>query len=383
MSQVSCCGLMPATRGPMLAGIRHRPFPLRERELMCSASPDGSAPAVIRLTFGLSQPQDALGFGQPNTAVKVRPPGAWLRSRPYSISSGPECRGSFQLLVKLYPGGRVSGHLGSLRVGESAWFARTRTKPMAEGVRRAGLIAFGVGISDCLHTATALLQQGSERVALLYAARCKSEALLQEELEALASAYPDRFSVTYFFSREIPTAASPVGGAGVRVVYGRLEHGALVSHFGSWAAEDSGRLAGHCAFLSVGTKAMNRQTYSKRPFSNASSLSLCPCCGWQWHFVLSLCKLLNNLPRRFAESARLGSPTGGLPRHGSAPDNGTGGGGRQSTTLGQQQRGAQYGLHWSILVVHTLHLLASCVGLARRLTYLNGSSSSASESAPC
>jgi hypothetical protein len=84
---------------------------------------------------------ETLGFGQPCTAVKVRPPGSWIRSRPYSVCSSPLRSGSFQLLVKLYPGGRVSGHLGTLQVGQFAWFAKTRTKPMAEGVRRAGLIA--------------------------------------------------------------------------------------------------------------------------------------------------------------------------------------------------------------------------------------------------
>lgn len=90
---------------------------------------------------GLAMAEETLGFGQPCTAVKVRAPGSWIRSRPYSVCSSPSRAGSFQLLVKLYPGGRVSGHLNTLEVGQSAWFAKTRTKSMADGVRRAGLIA--------------------------------------------------------------------------------------------------------------------------------------------------------------------------------------------------------------------------------------------------
>ena len=210
------------------------------------------SPGLVRLTFGLPTADEILGFGQPSTAVKVRAPGAWVRSRPYSISSGPALQGSFQLLIKLYPGGRVSGHLGSLAVGQSGWFAKTRSKPLAEGVRKAGLIAYGVGISDCIHTSRTLLESGTEQVTLLHCVRFLAEAVLRDEMDALQKDYPDRFTVKYFLSRESPENIADVPGA----VCGRLDQLALEAAFGEWKT-----IGRDCAFLAVGTKAMARQTY--------------------------------------------------------------------------------------------------------------------------
>lgn len=251
--QISCCGIMPSSRGPMLSGVRYRPFPLAEKEVLKESTEQ--SPGLIRLTFSLSTPEDTLGFGQPGTAVKVRPPGSWLRSRPYSICSSPSRAGSFQLLVKLYPGGRVSGHLNTLQTGQAAWFAKTRTKPMADCVRKAGLIAFGVGISDCIHTARSLLEGGAEGVTLLYCVRYAAEAVLRDEIEELQRSYDGSFVVRYYLSREIADANSVKGGL-EGAICERLQHGGLEAAFGEWRT-----IARDCAFLVVGTKEMCRHTY--------------------------------------------------------------------------------------------------------------------------
>lgn len=253
--QISCCGIMPNSRGPMLSGVRHRPFPLVEKEVLTESTEQ--SPGLIRLTFGLSTPEETLGFGQPSTAVKVRPPGSWLRSRPYSVCSSPSRAGSFQLLVKLYRGGRVSGHLNTLQIGQAAWFAKTRTKPMAEGVRKAGLIAFGVGISDCIHTARTLLEGGAEGVTLLYCVRYAAEAVLRNEIEELQRSYGDdgRFVVRYYLSQET-VDANIVSGGLEGAICERLQQGGLEAAFGGWRT-----IARDCAFLVVGTKEMCRQTY--------------------------------------------------------------------------------------------------------------------------
>ena len=124
---------------------------------------------------------------------------------------------------------------------------------MAQGVVRAGLIAFGVGISDCLHTARSLLEGGAQMVVLVYCVRLVAEAVLRDEIEALQRDFPERFAVRYFLSRESPATVTLDGA-----VCGRLDRAALEVTFGEWAK--AGRARGS-AFLVVGTRAMNRQTY--------------------------------------------------------------------------------------------------------------------------
>ena len=166
----------------------------------------------------------------------------------------------FQIQVKLYRGGAVCGHLGALHIGEAAWFAKTRSKPMAQGVKRVGLIAFGVGISDCVHTAAALLEGGAERVELLHACRSAGEVALAADVAALVAQHPERFAVAYFLSREpeASAAAAQLESGGAKVVRVRVDRAALERLFGAWAAPG---MSAECAFLAAGTRQMNAQTF--------------------------------------------------------------------------------------------------------------------------
>ena len=57
----------------MLSGVRFRPFPLLTRQTITEGSDVGLP--VIRFTFALHDKEATLGFGQPNTAVKICGPG--------------------------------------------------------------------------------------------------------------------------------------------------------------------------------------------------------------------------------------------------------------------------------------------------------------------
>ena len=63
---------------------------------------------------------------------------------------------------------------------------------------------YGVGISDCIHTARGLLKGGAEHVTLLYCIRFVAEAVLRDQIEELQLEYGEsgRFAVRYYFSRE-------------------------------------------------------------------------------------------------------------------------------------------------------------------------------------
>ena len=123
---------------------------------------------------------------------------------------------------------------------------------MAEGVRKAGLIAYGVGISDCIHTARHLLDSGAERVRLLYCVRYAAEAVLRDEIDDLHRSYDGRFDVRYFLSRESDLTQLGIEGAAA----GRLQVQGLEAAFGGWRD-----IAQDCAFLAVGTRSMCRHTY--------------------------------------------------------------------------------------------------------------------------
>jgi ferredoxin-NADP reductase len=113
---------------------------------------------------------------------------------------------------------------------------------------------YGVGISDCIHTARGLLEGGAERVILIYCVRYAREAVLRDEIEALQQLYSEsgRFAVHYYFSRE---PQRPVGIDAA--VIGRLQLGGLKAVFADWR-----EVAWECAFLVVGTREMCRQTYA-------------------------------------------------------------------------------------------------------------------------
>ena len=137
---------------------------------------------VQRLRFAL--PKGGHAFG-PSAHIKVRAPdapGQRDRVRAYSAlleesAAGVAAeaawggRSTFNLTVKIYPGGPpssrgTSAYLGSVPVGEKVHVPQTRTMAWAVGemhqVRRVGLVAFGVGIVECLEPAELLLGAGAE-----------------------------------------------------------------------------------------------------------------------------------------------------------------------------------------------------------------------------
>src|SRR4051794_7817030 len=70
-SSVPAASADDTSHGGMRGGISFRTFPLVARETL---SAPGAASDVIRLTFGLSDPNVCLGFEQPTTHIKVQMP---------------------------------------------------------------------------------------------------------------------------------------------------------------------------------------------------------------------------------------------------------------------------------------------------------------------
>ncbi|KAF3328522.1 NADH-cytochrome b5 reductase-like protein [Carex littledalei] len=110
--------------------------------------------------------------------------------RPYTPISDPDSEGFFDLLIKVYPEGKMSQHFASLRPGEvvevKGPIEKLRYKPNMK--RQIGMVAGGTGITPMLQVIKAL--------SLVYANVSPDDILLKAELDKLAASYPN-FKVFY------------------------------------------------------------------------------------------------------------------------------------------------------------------------------------------
>jgi len=217
----------------------YRPYELLQKEILTK----GSEHPVFRLQFKL--PDDAhLGVTSPTTHIKVRGPDSSMRGRTYSLTSRKQQKGSFEICVKIYPQGWVSGYLSELEVGEMAYITQTRTKTLSPR-RKVGLIAFGIGITECILTIEQCLdQQKSEfeesGVVLLYANRTEKDVVFRKEISEIHSRR-EEFQAVYIYSREKVA----------NCLKGRINGEVIQKCFGEWVVEES-------SFLVVGSQDMIR-----------------------------------------------------------------------------------------------------------------------------
>jgi len=127
--------------------------------------------------------------------------------RPYTPTSRPDTKGHFELLVKKYADGKMSTHIGNLRVGDTLEFRGPvgRFKYSKNQYKRIGLVAGGTGLTPCLQVIRSVLEglegEGDHTsFVLFFQNRTEKDILLKHELQALATAFPSRLKVFYFLS---------------------------------------------------------------------------------------------------------------------------------------------------------------------------------------
>jgi cytochrome-b5 reductase len=172
-------------------------------------------------------------FTLPSTAALGLPTGKHILlrhkdvSRPYTPVSSDDDKGFFDLVVKVYPGGKMSGHLESMEIGDtidvrgplgfveykgSGEFHILRKNAEAkknqlvkQHVKRVGLIAGGTGITPMLQIIRAVLKNPKDRtqLSLIFANVTEADILLRPELEKAAAEHKTQFSV--FFTLDKPS----------------------------------------------------------------------------------------------------------------------------------------------------------------------------------
>lgn len=138
--------------------------------------------------------------------------------RSYTPVSLPDDEGFFELLVKVYPTGTVSKHIGSLRLGDfvECKGPKGHFEYRPNMVRHLGMIAGGTGITPMLQVIKAVLRNPDDHteMSLVFGNLSEDDILLRKELDELASQHPERFRVHYVVN-EARDARSWTGSTGL------------------------------------------------------------------------------------------------------------------------------------------------------------------------
>ncbi|KAG5556165.1 hypothetical protein RHGRI_006704 [Rhododendron griersonianum] len=168
--------------------------------------------------------------------------------KPYTPTTLDSDLGHFELVIKMYPQGRMSHHFREMRVGDylavkgpkacanrrAILSFQGRFKYQPGQVRAFGMLAGGSGITPMFQVARAILENPKDKtkVHLIYANVTHEDILLKEELDGLAANYPDRFKIYYvlnqppelwnggvgFVSKEMIQAHCPAPAADIRIL---------------------------------------------------------------------------------------------------------------------------------------------------------------------
>lgn len=160
---------------------------------------------TVEFRFALSSPSQRVGLpvGKHMLLKFVDAEGKPV-SRPYTPVSSDDDRGHFDLLVKLYPQGRMSQHLQQMQIGQTieargptgsleykgtGEFVIARRGGVVQNVRASsvGMIAGGSGITPMLQLLRAVHknEKDATKLALLFANQTEADILLRDELEKL------------------------------------------------------------------------------------------------------------------------------------------------------------------------------------------------------
>ncbi|KAJ4149937.1 hypothetical protein LMH87_010709 [Akanthomyces muscarius] len=173
-------------------------LPLQDKVLL--------SPNVYRFTFTLPTTETVLGLpiGQ-HVAIKADVDGESV-SRSYTPVSNNADRGVLELVIKVYPDGKLTNnYLANLEVGDEVLFrgpkgAMRYTRGLAKKV---GMVAGGTGITPMFQVIRGICEDDRDltQISLIYANRTEQDILLRKELDTFARRYPKQFKVYYLLDQ--------------------------------------------------------------------------------------------------------------------------------------------------------------------------------------
>ncbi len=182
----------------LLDPVTYSHLPLQDKILL--------SPNVYRFTFTLPTTETVLGLpiGQ-HVAIKADVAGESV-SRSYTPVSNNADRGVLELVIKVYPDGKLTNnYLANLAVGDEVLFrgpkgAMRYTPGLAKKV---GMVAGGTGITPMFQVIRAICEDDRDltQVSLIYANKTEQDILLRKELDTFARRYPKQFKVYYLLDQ--------------------------------------------------------------------------------------------------------------------------------------------------------------------------------------
>ncbi|PWA68021.1 FAD/NAD(P)-binding oxidoreductase [Artemisia annua] len=134
--------------------------------------------------------------------------------RPYTPISDPDSKGYFDLMIKIYPEGKMSQHFDKLKPGDvvevKGPIEKLRYTPNMK--KHIGMIAGGSGVTPMLQVIEAILKNPDDntKVTLIYANVSPDDILLKKKLDMLAASHPN---LKVFYTVDNPSKYW-VGGTG-------------------------------------------------------------------------------------------------------------------------------------------------------------------------
>lgn len=133
--------------------------------------------------------------------------------RPYTPISTNEDKGTFDLLIKKYPDGKMSSYLSGLKPSSTPVVAfkhipfNVKIQYPFKSSKNILMIAGGTGITPMIQALHAILgeeasSRSTEKVQLLYGSRSADDILGEDMINHWASTQSDIFSVTHVLSNE-------------------------------------------------------------------------------------------------------------------------------------------------------------------------------------
>ncbi|XP_059641281.1 NADH--cytochrome b5 reductase 1-like isoform X1 [Cornus florida] len=192
---------------------------------------------VALFRFALPTPSSVLGLpiGQHMSCRGKDSQGEQV-IKPYTPTTLDSDVGYFELVIKMYPQGRMSHHFREMREGDylAVKGPKGKFKYQPGQVRAFGMLAGGTGITPMFQVTRAILENPNDKtnIHLIYANVTNEDILLKEELDNLASNFPNRFKVYYvlnqppevwnggvgFISKEMIEAHCPAPAADVKIL---------------------------------------------------------------------------------------------------------------------------------------------------------------------
>lgn len=161
---------------------------------------------VAKFRFALPTPTSVLGLpiGQHISCQGKDAEGEEV-IKPYTPTTLDSDVGYFDLVIKMYPLGRMSHHFRKLQEGEylAVRGPKGRFKYQPGQVRAFGMLAGGSGITPMFQVTRAILENPKDKtnVYLIYGNVTYDDILLKDELDHLVKTYPGRFQVYHVLNQ--------------------------------------------------------------------------------------------------------------------------------------------------------------------------------------